>query len=748
MKTNSLRFTVLIAIAIILLLQGSIYSQFVISRKTFEPNNISTWFQNTGIFNLNTTYPANVAGFVWPKNSGKTAIFTTGFSIAAKVNSVLRMAAASYTGEYFSGHMTGGVPYTDTNFRTYKVKRGDNNSNPDYANWGAMVPYGAPYEDVNHNGQYDPGIDIPGVENAEQTIFICMTDGFTARHYSGEGFGGGTQPLNAELRLTAWAYQYCPNLQDVQFIKFQIINKGSNAWNNTYFCVYIDSDLGDASNDYSGCDTIRNLGYCYNATNYDTIYGANPPAVGIRLLKTPVLQNTQIGLTSFASGCCPSLPLNCEDLPMNDTQAYHFMKGYKNDGTPWVVPRTTPPLVTKYCYSGDPETNTGWTEFKGRVKNCGGSLFGDTVSINPFGDRRQIINTGSLNLNMNPNDTQTVIIAQMIARGTSNLNSVTKLKLLSDTVQQIYNNGFDIFYSVSGNIKYLDNNQPVNYGSVKAWHLDNNGQLNLIDSAGIQTNGNYVLQNVPHTDVYIGAVPNSTQTVDYVITYYPASVYWQNATLINPTGNITNINISVIRLNPATALNSINGRITGNLLMPSVALKDVNVFAKNGSNFVGFAISDGNGIYHINSLPSGNLKIIANRIGYTSDSTIVNMTSQTIIDSVNFQLTNLSIGVKQISSVVPSEYKLYQNYPNPFNPVTTIKFDIPALTPLGRGAGGMTVLKIYDILGREVKTIVNEKLSPGSYEIKFNGANLPSGIYFYMLNTGDFKATKKLVLLK
>jgi len=98
-------------------------------------------------------------------------------------------------------------------------------------------------------------------------------------------------------------------------------------------------------------------------------------------------------------------------------------------------------------------------------------------------------------------------------------------------------------------------------------------------------------------------------------------------------------------------------------------------------------------------------------------------------------------------------FKLEQNYPNPFNPSTKIKFTIPTppvSSPLlkGRTKEGFVTLKVYDILGNEIATLVNEELSPGEYEVESNATNLPSGIYFYQLKSGDFIQTKKMVLLK
>jgi Secretion system C-terminal sorting domain len=98
------------------------------------------------------------------------------------------------------------------------------------------------------------------------------------------------------------------------------------------------------------------------------------------------------------------------------------------------------------------------------------------------------------------------------------------------------------------------------------------------------------------------------------------------------------------------------------------------------------------------------------------------------------------IGIQNISSEIPSAYSLSQNYPNPFNPSTVMRFQLSVV--------GLTTLRVYDLMGREVATLVNEKLQPGTYETTFNGNNLSSGTYFYKLTSGDFTATKRLTLIK
>jgi len=98
------------------------------------------------------------------------------------------------------------------------------------------------------------------------------------------------------------------------------------------------------------------------------------------------------------------------------------------------------------------------------------------------------------------------------------------------------------------------------------------------------------------------------------------------------------------------------------------------------------------------------------------------------------------IGISQISSVIPERFTLDQNYPNPFNPSTTINFSLPN--------SGLVSLKVYDISGKEIANLVNENLTVGTYEYKFNAASLSSGIYFYTLKSDKITETKKMLLVK
>ncbi|MFI5407468.1 MAG: T9SS type A sorting domain-containing protein, partial [Nitrososphaerales archaeon] len=109
-----------------------------------------------------------------------------------------------------------------------------------------------------------------------------------------------------------------------------------------------------------------------------------------------------------------------------------------------------------------------------------------------------------------------------------------------------------------------------------------------------------------------------------------------------------------------------------------------------------------------------------------SDTTFVIDTFPSVDDSTNSNL--------------PVEFALFQNYPNPFNPVTSIQYVV--------SSSQFVTLKVFDVLGNEIATLVNEEKHPGIFEVEFDGMELPSGIYFYKLKAGNFIETKKMILIK
>jgi photosystem II stability/assembly factor-like uncharacterized protein len=145
-----------------------------------------------------------------------------------------------------------------------------------------------------------------------------------------------------------------------------------------------------------------------------------------------------------------------------------------------------------------------------------------------------------------------------------------------------------------------------------------------------------------------------------------------------------------------------------------------------GSNWTSFMIPDTEHILYSSSLIDANNWFIA---------------GGTYNDGIIYKSTNGgAIGIQPISSEIPNQFSLYQNFPNPFNPTTKIKFQI--------AKSGDVKLVIFDVLGREAATLVNENLNPGTYEVTWDAGRYPSGVYFYRLITQDYSETKKMVFLK
>ena len=393
--------------------------------KQMDGNNINTWFRNNGSFNRNPN--TDNSGFEWPKGSNKHARYASGLWIGAIVGNDTLVAIAEYSYEYKSGNIDqNGIPQgkDDPAYKVYKIVKGDSVSQ-DYQNWPV------------NQGAYTDERGKPYLIG-EQTMFYSSTDGYPEAHGNRAGM---TLPLKAVILQTNWSFkQPYGFLNDVIFTEYRIINKSNLQWTDCYFGIWTDDDLGTATNDGVGIDTLLKLGYTWNVSNNDGVYGIAPPAVGFLLIKGPSVpglgdtvkyynppgsknlilkpdfRNEKLTAFNFYTG-----GLAGASDPVNYHETYQNLQGIRANGTLWINPVTN--QTTLYPYSGDPATQTGWYMQNGE-------------------DRRFLMATGPANVN--PGDTQTIVIAQIIAKGTSNINSVAKLKQTSGTVQRFFDNNFDV----------------------------------------------------------------------------------------------------------------------------------------------------------------------------------------------------------------------------------------------------------------------------------------------------------------
>jgi hypothetical protein len=283
-------------------------------------------------------------------------------------------------------------------------------------------------------------------------------------------------------------------------------------------------------------------------------------------------------------------------------------------------------------------------------------------------------------------------------------------------------------YTVSGKVRYSDNNEIVTSGVVRVYTPT--GEIEA--ETNISNTGDYILgvhRIITQGDV-IGIADDEWE--DFVPTGFPNQIDPTNFTHLNINANLVNIDIYVQRMpqhRPA-----VTTTISGLILNNNKPVKDAIVYAKIGNEYYGFGISDKDGRYSIKNLPHGDYILIAHKVGSESASLQVNL-GENNRGGYNFELKSKSNGITN-----PFEFALAQNYPNPFNPNTVISYSV--------AAEGNVTLKVFNAAGQLVNELVNAEHQAGIYNVEFNAASLSSGVYFYRLESNGFTATNKMILVK
>lgn len=191
------------------------------------------------------------------------------------------------------------------------------------------------------------------------------------------------------------------------------------------------------------------------------------------------------------------------------------------------------------------------------------------------------------------------------------------------------------------------------------------------------------------------------------------------------------------------AINPINGQLWGVALNNKIYKINKTTGASNQVGVPGFTITPSITFNHQGKLygTSGLGAQVCSLISYDTATGVASLIGSTGFAALNsITISQQTVGIENISSEVPDSYSIHQNYPNPFNPVTNIKFEIPK--------NDFVNLTVFDALGREVAVLVNENLTPGVYNYKFNAANIASGVYYYRIKSSDFSAVKRMVVIK
>jgi len=292
---------------------------------------------------------------------------------------------------------------------------------------------------------------------------------------------------------------------------------------------------------------------------------------------------------------------------------------------------------------------------------------------------------------------------------------------------------FAQFVTISGHAYYTDNNEPVMHGTVYAYTLS----AVLVQTAAC-LNGSYTMTNVPQSNEQLDVIILAEDELeDFLPTYYPDQVAWQNATTVIPSTDLTNINLYVDRI-PGGGNYPIASSVSGSVEINGVPVENAIIHAKVGDQIVNYGVTDSKGKYVVDPLPTGEYILVVHRIGSTTVIKNVTVTEKELT-GINFTLEKAGLINNKITSK-SKEYKLLQNYPNPFNPVTRIDYVLPA--------GGNVKVSIFNSIGQAVKELVNGYQESGSYTVEFDGSVLSSGIYYYKLEMGRFTETRKMVLVK
>ncbi len=304
--------------------------------------------------------------------------------------------------------------------------------------------------------------------------------------------------------------------------------------------------------------------------------------------------------------------------------------------------------------------------------------------------------------------------------------------------------------SVSGMIYDSLSGTPLNKGLVivrSGNHTPTKNASKLYSSVvpnGIYTTfisrGSYNVNNIIEPGYYY-----IQSFSDYFVpTYYSKSalpqIFWQGADSVYIGSAVNDRNIFMPRDSSLGGGNAL-GSVSVNLRSVD-SVSDVIVYAhplNNESSVFNYSFVSQNGNFKIPFLPYGNYKLVAQKIGYYDG-----YSSEFIIDSLNTSIGNLDITLVPLSvdeePAIPENHILLYNYPNPFNPETTIGFSIPFSSDVE--------IKIINMLGEDVRTLIKEYLSAGKYGVVFNAGNLSSGTYFVILKTNMGTTAQKIILLK
>ncbi len=452
----------------------------------YDANQIRSWVGNNG--HIVSHIPTGDSGLEWPKGSGYTAVFASGLWVAGMVDGSVRSAAAEFTSEFQPGIIiydpvtqtsSGPDSPNDARFQVSSIDKGDNadvtspNYNREYSTWpaadGAPAHDGEFFTDTNLNGVWDDGepwddFDVDGIYDGPDGVMISGEDPpqmigdqmhwFVINDAEPNTHSNlwSTEPLGIEVQTTVFGFDRADPLGNVMFLKWLVINKSGGDIDDMYLSIWSDADLGDATDDYVGCDTTLSIGYFYNGGQTDQDYGSKPPSVGYDFFQGPIVPS--VGDTALISGReiadFRNLPMTSFvyyingdpflDDPETADEAYNYMQGLSVTGEVFHERFDETLPISRFIYPGDPNTRSGWTAYDDLVP---GDMRG-MMSSGPFDMSTWIDTDGDGFPQVGEPGVQEVVSAVIIAAGTNNTNAVSAMKFFDQYAQGAYDAQFNL----------------------------------------------------------------------------------------------------------------------------------------------------------------------------------------------------------------------------------------------------------------------------------------------------------------
>lgn len=730
--------------------------------KTLDINQIYFPLSNKG--NIDGT--ENWQMVTWDQlGEDETIVYDQGLWVIGKIDDHLKWAYGTWDrySVYSPGPIIDGEaamlinPQDSLRYRVYKISKGDDSSNPDYQEW--PVDYGAPLDEQGAPRLY-----------ADQTLWTVYngTDSTTYRQL----WADTIDVMPVEVNQTVYARQGKESdtediFSNIIFLEYSVINKGVSQIDSTYIGFWTDIDFYNLNKNPPGVDTVKQLGYCWYSDDSFEGFPGPPPAVGYVLLYGPAVPSE--GNMAIFKGKKRSNYKNLQlssfhgfgsdyYLPWTLDHAWNLAKGLEMSRGDIIIDPTTGQPTT-FLYSGDPVTNTGWIwEYSGTDSEAGFLMFSGPFTLAPAdtqwimlalvpglgGDRFQSIEAmrekASI-LSQMPYDSLFAgkkVIGQWFAGEAQCKLEKFSMRAKTDSmkVQITFPNPYQHDFLASAIIKSVDNtyrDSLMLYDD--GYHHD--------EDAGDGIWGTIIPPIAEEKEFIVSLIATDLNTNFYYtsnelarfITIGPVIVDYYKITSTDSIPNhgdrltfkltLKNDGLSIGTEDISTLLVSLDTCAT----IPAIAYPPSYGDIDAGQSVSG---DHGQSVVFSNECPDSIWTDI--KVEIYSDEKL--WWSDTFSVFVHKSPT----AITQAETDVPDKFVLKQNYPNPFNPSTMINYQLPMINEVE--------LSIYNILGQKVTTLVSEKQSPGYYQVEWDASNYASGIYYYMITAGEFRAIRKMILLQ